>query len=140
MFRILQTIKVRRNKVRINTSAFELFELILPSNYTRYTVFRVFISCTVANIVTSKSVVIATIFSNQALHDILQEKVNKATATNAVLQRVNSVIATGWPRKRPNDECLLAYFHVERKLRTEAGVVYRGNRAVIPQALCKRDF
>lgn len=81
---------------------------------------------------------ISTIFGNPALLAVTPAELAVATSADDVLARVLEHIKAGWPRKRPNDMGLQAYFHVASELSSEAGVVYRGDRAVVPASLRHR--
>ena len=74
-----------------------------------------------------------TYVSKNCLEDIVQK-----TKTDPVLQELDNVIHSGWPEKK--DEVTLPlrpYFHCRDELSSQEGLIYRGERVVIPTALRK---
>ena len=64
-------------------------------------------------------------------------EVSRATAN---LSKINELILTGWPKKIAGvAEDIKPYFAFRDELAVENGVVYRGERAIVPQSL-KDDY
>ncbi|KAK3108602.1 hypothetical protein FSP39_011752 [Pinctada imbricata] len=60
------------------------------------------------------------------------------TAQDRVLVKLVTMICSGWPDDRKSvPESLVAYFDVRDELSVQNGIVFKGNRAVIPQKLRK---
>ena len=58
------------------------------------------------------------------------------TAKDSVLQTLEEVIVSGWPNniKHVKHE-IQPYFHIRDELTVENGIIFKGNRAVIPESL-----
>ena len=62
--------------------------------------------------------------------------VRLATAEDKVLQKVQQLIKEGWPSDRrglPNQ--VVPYFHLRDELVHEDGIIFKGDRCVIPQSM-----
>ena len=81
---------------------------------------------------------ISTIFGNPALHAITFAELAIDTEADNVLKRLLLCIQTGWSDKRPDDASFLPYFYVPSGLSFCAGVIYRGEQAVIPVTMRSR--
>ena len=66
------------------------------------------------------------------------DRIRGATLLDPVLQKLGKVIIEGWPndRRRVPDR-LLPYFSYRDELTTQDGVIFRGERIVIPSSLRK---
>ncbi|XP_021351342.1 uncharacterized protein K02A2.6-like [Mizuhopecten yessoensis] len=69
--------------------------------------------------------------SEPRLHEI-----QKQTYTNKSLQTLMEVILEGWPGSKSKTPALAQpYFHVRDELAVQDGIIFRGERAVIPRTL-----
>ena len=63
------------------------------------------------------------------------------TASDAELQLVQSFIQSGWPATSKDlDPTIVPYFHVRDELAIQDGIIFRGDRIVIPQQLRKQTL
>ena len=63
------------------------------------------------------------------------------TASDAELQLVQSFIQSGWPATSKDlDPSIVPYFHVRDELAIQDGIIFRGDRIVIPQPLRKQTL
>ena len=79
-----------------------------------------------------------TIFGASALRAITPSELATETQNDDILIEVFMYITTGWPKKRPEDTELHAFFQIQNELTTANECIYRGNRAVIPASLRNR--
>ncbi|XP_021364173.1 uncharacterized protein K02A2.6-like [Mizuhopecten yessoensis] len=69
--------------------------------------------------------------SEPRLHEI-----QKQTSTDESLQTLREVILEGWPESKSKTPALAQpYFHVRDELAVQDGIIFRGERAVIPRTL-----
>ena len=67
-------------------------------------------------------------------------ELQQATTSDPVLSKISELILAGWPRKEASvAEDIKPYFAFRDELAVENGVVYRGERAIVPQSL-KDDY
>ena len=58
------------------------------------------------------------------------------TASDETLQTLKTVIINGWPASRQDVHTnILPYFHIRDELAVQNGIIFRGDRCVIPKAL-----
>ena len=68
----------------------------------------------------------------------LLEKLKQETADDAVLTELHSVIMRGWPeQKKDLPATLTPYFQICDELSTSDGLIFRGERVVIPKSMRK---
>lgn len=68
--------------------------------------------------------------------DARLEEVRKATAEDPALHQLADTVAKGWPETRKEvHESLLPYFSYRDELSIEDGIIYRGERVVIPKQM-----
>lgn len=73
---------------------------------------------------------------NVNITQISLEKVRQATATDDVLPLLASVVKEGWPVvKEKLPSCLHEYWDIKDELIVQDGVVFKGNRIVVPKSL-----
>ena len=76
---------------------------------------------------------------NVTVHRIKDERlqqVRNATATDATLARLGESILKGWPDHRADTDVeLLPYYNYRDELTIHDGIIYRGERIVIPRSL-----
>lgn len=66
------------------------------------------------------------------------EDIQNQTAGDAALQELGSTICSGWPNERKSISGLISpYYDIRDELSIQNGVIFKGDRAVIPQALRK---
>ena len=59
-------------------------------------------------------------------------------ALDDTLQKLMQVILNGWPESKTRiDQNLVPCFHHRNELLVEDGLLFKGNRCVVPQAMCK---
>lgn len=67
------------------------------------------------------------------------EDIQNQTAGDAALQELGSTIRNGWPTDRKSISALISpYYDIRDELSIQNGVIFEGDRAVIPQALSIR--
>ena len=63
------------------------------------------------------------------------------TASDAEIQLVQSFIQSGWPATSKDlDPTIVPYFHIRDELTIQDGIIFRGDRIVIPQPLQKQTL
>lgn len=63
-------------------------------------------------------------------------RLREATARDEVLTELSDVIRRGWPeRKEQVQPAVRPYYHVREELTTDDGVIFRGQRCVVPTSL-----
>ena len=66
------------------------------------------------------------------------DRIRGATLLDRVLQELGKVIMEGWPNDRRRVPCrLLPYFSYRDEVTIQDGVIFRGERIVIPSSLRK---
>eukprot|EP00057_Strongylocentrotus_purpuratus_P027755 XP_011682229.1 PREDICTED: uncharacterized protein K02A2.6-like [Strongylocentrotus purpuratus] len=68
----------------------------------------------------------------------LLEKLKQCTAENEVMQELRATVMNGWPRRQqdlPSD--VRPYFHIRDELSISDGLIFRGERVVIPNSMRK---
>lgn len=66
------------------------------------------------------------------------DDIQNQTAGDAALQELGSTICSGWPNDRKSISGLISpYYDIRDELSIQNGVIFKGDRAVIPQALRK---
>ena len=68
------------------------------------------------------------------------EDIQHQTAKDMALQKLSATISNGWPENRNSIPDLIGpYFDVRDELTIQNGIIFKGDRAVVPQAL-RRDM
>ena len=63
-------------------------------------------------------------------------EIQDATASDETLQTLKTVIINGWPATRQEVHTnILPYFHIRDELAAQNGIIFRGDRCIIPKAL-----
>ena len=78
---------------------------------------------------------VRTIFGNSSLNGLGLTDLADATAKDEVLQRVVQRCTSGWLKSDSRDSAISAYSKVSIDLSLEAGVLFRGEQAVVPISL-----
>lgn len=78
---------------------------------------------------------IATVFGNPALTTISRDKLAEATRSDSILIQVHNYISSHWPPRKALHPDLWPFYTVRAELSSIDGIVFRGERAVIPEAL-----
>ena len=79
------------------------------------------------------------VIHNVTVHRIKDEhlqQVRNATATDSTLVKLGEIILKGWPDHRADTDVeLLPYYNYRDELTIQDGIIYRGERIVIPRSL-----
>lgn len=68
------------------------------------------------------------------------EDIQHQTAKDMALQKLRATISNGWPENRNSiSDLIVPYFDERDELTIQNGIIFKGDRAVIPQAL-RRDM
>ena len=68
----------------------------------------------------------------------LTEKLKQSTADDPTLQELHAVVTTGWPEKQQDLPAnLTPYFHIRDELSIAEGLIFKGERVVIPKNMRK---
>ena len=80
------------------------------------------------------------VFGSPALATITPKRLAEVTAADSLLQTVISRVQTSAWNCKPTNSELLPYYLVRQELSFINGVLFRGERAVVPSTLCKKSY
>jgi transposase InsO family protein len=85
----------------------------------------------------SQDEVVNNVFTDRIKQNRL-DQIRGATANDPILTALGSLILSGWPDHRKDaPEALVPFFHCRDELTIHDGIIYRGDRIVIPKSLQK---
>nr|XP_054755667.1 uncharacterized protein K02A2.6-like [Lytechinus pictus] len=87
---------------------------------------------------TNRDMDIVNMAKHLPISEPLMTKIRDETMQDQTLQKLQDVILHGWPEKKKDiDSSLLAYFQVRDELGSEGGLIFRGERVLIPKVIQK---
>ena len=67
----------------------------------------------------------------------LLEKLKQCTADDHMMQELHATVMNGWPMRQDVQSSVTPYFHIRDELSISEGLIFRGERVVIPKSMRK---